>query len=67
MTAEQIVRSILERALADGLVAPMQISEEPDFDAHPWSRTDAELRGCATVLREAFGKRASIPAPHVST
>jgi hypothetical protein len=48
MQLEQLVRGILERAIEDGLVAPMDHWEDPD----PQSRTDAELAGCVQMLRE---------------
>ena len=46
MKLEQLVRIILERAIEDGLVAPMENLEDPD----PQSRTDEELQGCVGVL-----------------
>ncbi len=64
MTHEQIVRSVLERAVEDGLVSPMEKLEDPD----PQSRTDAEVQGCVIVLREGLklmaGQSQAVPAPH---
>ncbi len=45
MTLETIIRSVLERAVEAGLVAPMETLDDPD----PHIRTDDELRGCVTV------------------
>jgi hypothetical protein len=63
MTTQQIVRSILERAIEDGLVAPMETLDDPD----PWRRTDEELRGCVRVLGERLGARSgqAVPPPHL--
>ena len=64
MTHEQIVRSILARAVEDGLISPMENLEDPD----PQSRTDEELRGCVMVLHEGLklmpGQERTVPAPH---
>lgn len=63
MKLEQLVRIILERAIEDGLVAPMENLEDPD----PQSRTDEELQGCVGVLAGRVTpttKRATTIQPH---
>jgi hypothetical protein len=66
MSLEQIVRSVLERAIEDGLVSPMESLDDPD----PQCRTDDELRGCVMVLRERIGLQSGqplqsgVPSPH---
>lgn len=59
MKLEQLVRNLLERAIEDGLVAPMETFDDPD----PQSRTDEELRGCTALLRQRL-PRPSLSSPH---
>jgi hypothetical protein len=61
MKPELIIQGILQRAIEDGLVAPMETLDDPD----PWSRTSEELRGCVTLLCERLKSvGAAVPAPH---
>jgi hypothetical protein len=60
MNLASTVRNILERAIEDGLVAPMESLENPD----PQSRTDEELRGCVSVLQGRLKAGSAVPAPH---
>ena len=59
MKLEQLIRNLLERAIEDGLVAPMETLDDPD----PQSRTDEELRGCVALLGQRLS-RPSLPSPH---
>jgi hypothetical protein len=47
MTADQLVRCILERAIADGLVLP---ATDRFSDANPQKRTYAEVQGLAKMV-----------------
>jgi hypothetical protein len=61
MKLEQLVRSVLERAIEDGLVTPMELWDDPD----PQSRSDAELAGCVGLLRERLSEFTVKPkSPH---
>jgi hypothetical protein len=63
MKLEQLIRNVLERAIEDGLVAPMENLDDPD----PQSRTEEELRGCVCILRDRLAESQGSPrSPHWS-
>lgn len=52
----QVVRAILNRAVEDGLLAPMPEHDDlPDWNPSPSCRTDEELEGCARILKRFIG------------